>query len=423
MLLTINFPSMKKIQRVLILILLVLSFNQSLGQEISKLSTINLPSLPAEIEGAESLGFAGMIGGFNNGVILAAGGANFPNGLPWEGGTKVWSKNIYILENNQWRLSSTKLPIPLAYAASITTDSGILCIGGENEELTSKNVFLLTYNPTSKEVTITKYPELPEPLAYTSAVIDEEYVYVIGGKNSKKTTNSFYRLNLKDKLKWEKLIDFPGLPRALHCVAIQDTSTNKKLFVFGGRNQVTGEKSQTPTNYLSYDFRTQTWKDEGELEINGVSRVLMGASTETMGSMHIMIYGGSDEVLFDQLENISLQLSVTQNDSIVNVLKTKRDNILNNHPGFSKEILAYNSITKKHFVYDSLSIPIPVTALTFKNNDDFIIVSGEVAPGVRTPNVQSFKIADAAHPFGVINYSVLVLYLLISVMIGIYFVS
>ncbi|MEZ4826063.1 MAG: hypothetical protein R3C61_07180 [Bacteroidia bacterium] len=37
--------------------------------------------------------------------------AEFPNGLPWEGGGKVWSEAIYILEGNQWRRSSTTLPM------------------------------------------------------------------------------------------------------------------------------------------------------------------------------------------------------------------------------------------------------------------------------------------------------------------------
>jgi SSS family transporter len=114
-------------------------------------------------------------------------------------------------------------------------------------------------------------------------------------------------------------------------------------------------------------------------------------------------------------------LAAAQNDTIANNLKRRRDNILNNHPGFSKDILAYNTITKKWFVYESIKTNIPVTALAFKENDDFIIVSGEVSPGLRTPKVQKIKIADAAHPFGIVNYSILVLYLLVSVLIGLYF--
>ena len=418
---TNNFSKMKKIHNTIMKILVILVFIQSFGQEISKLDIIDLSSLPTEKGINRSFGYAGMLGGFHDGVVLAAGGANFPNGLPWEGGKKVWRKNIYILENNQWRISNKVLPIPLAYSASVSTENGILCIGGDNEEYTSDKVFLLSYNSNTKDIEISEYPVLPEPLAYAAAVVLDEFVYIVGGKNSINSTNSFYRLNLKHKRKWEKLADFPGLPRAVHCIAVQETSTNKKLFVIGGRNQITGQKSKTLTNYLSYDFKEQKWHDEGAIIIDGKTRVLMGASAETMGSMHIMVYGGSDEMIFDELENITLQIGTAQNDSIKNALQSKRDNILNNHPGFSKDILGYNSITKKWFVYDSLKTPIPVTALAFKSNDDFIIVSGEMSPGIRTANVQMYKIADAAHPFGVINYSVIALYLLISVLIGLYF--
>ncbi|WP_034044617.1 sodium:solute symporter family transporter [Wocania ichthyoenteri] len=412
---------MKKIQNAVILLFIILTFIPAFGQEISKLSIKDLPSLPAEKANVESLGYAGMLGGTHNGVIIAAGGANFPNGLPWEGSEKVWSKNIYIFENDQWRLSLTQLPIPLGYSASVSTEKGILCIGGNNDSTVSDRVLLFAYDASLKEVSISEYPVLPEPLAFSSAVLNDDFVYVVGGKNTNNSTNSFYRLNLKEAKNWEKLTDFPGSPRALHCIATQETQTNKKLFVIGGRNEVSGQKSEALSTYLSYDFKDQTWQDEGNLEIDGKARVLMGASAETMGSMHIMVYGGSDELLFDELENIGLQLRTVENDSLFTELINRRDDILNNHSGFSKDILAYNSITKKWFVYDMLPSKIPVTTLSFKNKDGFFIVSGEVSPGIRTPKVQSFKIADASHPFGIINYSVLALYLLISVLIGLYF--
>lgn len=412
---------MKKIHQIVILVFIVLTFVPSFGQEISKVSITDLPNLPAKNASTKSLGYAGMLGGTHNGVLLAAGGANFPNGLPWEGGSKVWSNNIHIFENDTWRLSTKKIPMPLAYSASVSTKKGVLSIGGNNETLTSDKVLLLSYNTSTKDVEVSEYPNLPEPLAFTSAVVVDDFVYVVGGKNAKKSTNSFYRLNLKDKNSWEKLANFPGLPRALHSTAVQETQTNKKLFVIGGRNEVAGQKSETLKNYLSYDFKEQRWQDEGSLLIDGKTRVLMGASAETMGSMHIMVYGGSDEVLFDELENISLQLNTIKDDSLAIELRNRRDAILNNHSGFSKDILAYNTITKKWFIYDSLTTSIPVTALSFKNNDDFVIVSGEVSPGIRTAQVNAFKIGDAGHPFGIINYIVVALYLLVSVVIGIYF--
>ena len=239
---------MKKVQNILILILLFVTIFPISGQEISKLSTKDLTSLPSEKANVASLGYAGMLGGVNNGVILAAGGANFPNGLPWEGGNKVWSNHLYIFENDQWRLSSTKLPISLGYSASVAIKNGILVIGGNNETITTDKVLLLSYNRSTKEVEVSEYPSLPEPLAFSSAVLVDDFVYVIGGKNATNSINSFYRFNLKEGDKWEELTDFPGAPRALHTTAVQETQTNKKLFVIGGRNQNKGEKSETLTN-------------------------------------------------------------------------------------------------------------------------------------------------------------------------------
>ncbi len=391
------------------------------GQEISKTSSTDLSSLPAEVEGNPSLGFAGMMGGTHNDVIIAAGGANFPAGLPWEGGKKVYSDKIYVLKVGQWQLSNHSLKNPLAYGASVSTSDGVLVLGGEDKKITHDKVFLLRFNTSTEKIEIVDYPSLPEPLAYSAAVIEDGFVYIVGGKNSKESVNSFYRLSLKEKSKWEKLDNFPGDPRALHTAAVQETKDSRKLFVIGGRNQMAGKKSETFTDYLSYDLSKGVWQNEGDIIINNQPRVLMGASAETMGSMHLMVYGGSDKVLFDQLENVALELSQTSNDSIVAQLTEKRDAILNTHPGFSKDILGYNAITKKWFVYDSLPNKIPVTALSFKKDDEFFIVSGEVSPGIRTPKVQKYKIGEETKPFGVINYIVMGLYLMISLGIGIYF--
>lgn len=50
-----------------------------------------LPNLP------DARGVAGPFAGVSGGALIAAGGANFPNGFPWEGGTKVWHDDVYVL--------------------------------------------------------------------------------------------------------------------------------------------------------------------------------------------------------------------------------------------------------------------------------------------------------------------------------------
>ncbi|MBD0831606.1 sodium:solute symporter family transporter [Aestuariibaculum sediminum] len=412
---------MKKINNILVFLVILSIGLTASGQDDSKIEQTQLQVLPAQVKNESSLGFAGMIGGRHQGVLIAAGGANFPNGMPWKGGAKQWSQKIYIYENENWRLSSEQLPEPIAYAACVTIEEGILCVGGNNHEKTSKGVFLISYDSENQKVQIKKFPDLPKPLAFSSAVVSDEYVYVIGGKNERQTTNAFYRLNIEQPDNWERLKDFPGPPRALHTSVIQETSESKKLFVFGGRNEITGQKSEALSSYLSYDLKHSSWKEEGDILIESQPRVIMGASSEALGSMHILIYGGSDALLFDKLEHLTHKIQSVKNDSIRNILKIERNDILDHHPGFSKEVLAYNTITKKWFVYAKSNTSFPVTALSFKDGDDFIIVSGEISPGIRTPQVQRITVKETAHAFGIVNYSVLILYLLISVLIGVYF--
>src|SRR5690606_38162981 len=45
----------------------------------------------------DSIGRAGGFAGIYKDSLLFAGGANFPERMPWEGGTKIWHDTIYIL--------------------------------------------------------------------------------------------------------------------------------------------------------------------------------------------------------------------------------------------------------------------------------------------------------------------------------------
>jgi N-acetylneuraminic acid mutarotase len=67
-----------------------------------------LPDLPPQ-QGQPNPGVAGAFAGVSHGALLLAGGANFPNGYPWQGGTKVWQPAIYVLAE---KTSSGSPPAP-----------------------------------------------------------------------------------------------------------------------------------------------------------------------------------------------------------------------------------------------------------------------------------------------------------------------
>ena len=122
------------------------------AQEESKIIQTDFPSIPALKNEAKALGYAGMMGGALEEMFIAAGGANFPNGLPWEGGEKEYYNTLYIFNEGQWEIAKDTLPLPLAYGASVQIPDGLLLIGGENNNYTSDQVFLLTKKTTSAAI-------------------------------------------------------------------------------------------------------------------------------------------------------------------------------------------------------------------------------------------------------------------------------
>ena len=75
-------------------------------------------------------GVAAVMAGVNGGALIAAGGANFPDLPPWEGGVKKTYDEIFVLPAGAiaWQAAG-RLPEPRAYAAMVSVPEGELAIG------------------------------------------------------------------------------------------------------------------------------------------------------------------------------------------------------------------------------------------------------------------------------------------------------
>ena len=137
-----------------------------------------LPSLP------NAEGFAGMYAGVGGGSLIAAGGTQFANGVPWwDGGKKIWSDAIYVLEPNAklWRVAAEKLPHVLGDGGSVTHRDRLICIGGGDETRGSTRVFALQV--VADRVVHTDLPALPEPALKLGAAVMGDTLYIIGGRD------------------------------------------------------------------------------------------------------------------------------------------------------------------------------------------------------------------------------------------------
>jgi len=162
-------------------------------------------------------GVAGVLAGRHDGVLIAAGGANFPGRPPWEGGVKKTYDDIFVLPPgaSAWRPAG-RLPAPRAYAAVVSVPEGLLVLGGENADGVCGDSLWLRW--TGGDVAVTPAPALPRPVSSPVAAVLDGRVYVAGGYTAgppRAGTAGFFCLDLADPAAgWRTLPAWPGPPRA-----------------------------------------------------------------------------------------------------------------------------------------------------------------------------------------------------------------
>ena len=87
------------------------------------------------------VGFAGAFAGVSNDALLVAGGANFPQQLPWEGGQKKWYDTVYVARRPTGAWRRGQATPPLGYGVSVSTPHGLICIGGGDAQRHYRDVF------------------------------------------------------------------------------------------------------------------------------------------------------------------------------------------------------------------------------------------------------------------------------------------
>jgi SSS family solute:Na+ symporter len=420
-------------QRILIVVMFLLSMMAGLcagasGLDNDFLNWNALPDLP------NSVGVAGPFVGISDDALIVAGGANFPDAPPWQGGKKIWYDEIHVLEKNtdgdyQWLIDNNfKLPRPLAYGVSINTQDGIVCIGGCDSQICYEDVFLMKWDSELKKIEIESLPSLPDKLAFMSGGQVDNVIYITGGQQTMKdakATKIFWALDLSKKgsgenFKWEKLDPWPGASRILPLTATQSDGTYDCFYMFGGRNMASSKDTELLTDSYCYNPVEKSWKMLTDITVDDKKRCIMAGTAIASGANHILFFGGADGKLFLELEQLQRDTEQTANKTKAETAKKELLQLLNNHPGFSNDILAYHTITDTWVKAGKLPTTSHVTTTAVKWDGSFVIPTGEIRPGIRTPKIWKGQ-PITERSFGVINYSILGIYLLTLVGMGVYF--
>lgn len=358
-------PDRLKILLTGILLLGHVMMNGTQTQAQDKLTWTTLPALPGE-------GWAGMFAGVSNGTLFCMGGANFPGKRPWEGGKKKWYDNIYRLEKGKgWVLLKEKLPLPLAYGIAVNYGNQMIIVGGSSPDSYSRQVIGFSWE--HQQLSQTRYPDLPVPLANMAGALTGSLLIVAGGNSSitGPPLSEMYALDLVNPANgWFELPSCPGPQRLLPVCGVY----NGKFYLFSGENTGKNAKHGSFRHILqdAYCF-TPVWSDNK-----------WSGTWQQLGPMPRGASAGASPLPVLQDGSLLLWGGV---DAVTALYETPAT-----HPGITRSVLRYYP-EKDSWKYDSTMINISARVtlpVTYWENK-WIYISGEIKPGTRTNTVYAVQ--------------------------------
>jgi N-acetylneuraminic acid mutarotase len=371
----------------------------SLGSSPAQTNLIKKPivwdsknKLPLLKGKSQQIGLAGALIGVSNDRLIIAGGANFPTGMPWEGGKKVLNKDIYIatLVNGttlEWESKNIQLPEPIAYSANVNFENGFISIGGEKNQGPVNHVSYWIWDEKNGNLIENRLPNLQSPLTNSAAIIFNHHLYVIGGENLDGPTAAVWFLDLVRREKgWQRGPSLP-LPTTHATAVVQADGEGTQLFLIGGRAKQSSGISELYNQVLKLGVKENQWSSKSPITLGQVPiPAISAASGIASGSANILMFGGDDGQIFHQIETLDKKIKEAESEQEKSYLTSLKKQLVENHPGFNKAVLLYNTITDTWTRLNDLPYsPVTTTALHWKGH--VIIPSGEIHPGIRTPKI------------------------------------
>ena len=308
----------------------------------------------------------------------------------------------------RWHTSQHTLPGKRAYGASASHALGVIVVGGSDGNTAHRDVSLLHWNSDTEQLSVFELPALPTSFMQGDATVIGDTLYVLA--SGKGDLYAFNLLRIKTDASgtplaehgvaliterqdlngrpvnaWQQLPSLPHTaatdPSSAVTIATQRDGRGDRLFVF----------RLNPTNEVwAYDPNAEAggnaWVRKQDISIAGKKVELNKASAAAFGQQHIL-------------------LLTDANDST----------------------LAYNAITDAWTSYHtppgSQKATITETARPVSQAVRWNGKIAVVAPGVdeRSPTIWTVAVHGPERHFGWLNMTVLAIYLLAMVMVGVYF--
>ena len=376
-------------------IFLLFVFSSMLGIAQNRISVS--PSTP--MDKAVSGHYAGWI----NGGLTTYGGCDFPDVPCADGGQKVY--------------------YPQAYGASVQVPDGVVYIGGMNSTTSLDECTFLN----EIDGTTTPINALPKAIDNFAATFYDGMIWVAGGQTNNTPNRDVYALPFPGGKEWNIVATLPDECRLQPCVTVQNTAAGYALFIFGGyqpKSENLEAKVHTdgiymPISELKKGNTTQAqWKRTSpalawiDNTTDGKRKqhlqAIVGSTCGSVGYSHVLFFGGVDHDIFSS------------------AIKGEQDSLYLRHTPewykFRKDVLTYHTITDSWGILPGNSLLARAGAcLTAEiGGKGWSYSGGELMPGVRSADVTHIEVSNEKS-FGWLNWTVLVLYLVAMLGMGIYF--
>jgi len=301
--------------------------------------------------------------------ILVAGGANFPGRAPWNGGEKAFYADIVLLRkvDGAWVWSKVgDLPEPVAYPAFAPCKEGLVIAGGVNASGHLAAVRVIT--PDGK---VSSRRPLPTTLAYAACAEDNGRLFVIGGQATPTATEAdpfFGVLNLKDPAPVWEVRPWLANGRILATAGVLDG----KLVLAGGCSLKAGPDGKPFRTYLrdtrvfNLSANPPDWESASVAGPELPFTLAASCGPAVVREGRLILLGGDNGSHYG---------------------KPPQD-----HPGQIGDVLVLDPRAGTVENVAKLGTGC-ATAPAVVVGSDIVVVSGETKPGVRTPAMQSLRMA------------------------------
>ena len=415
--------------RLIVLLLLTVAggYGTSQAQEDYRMFEAKMPQL----DSAYAKGVSGHIAGeLRPGLLVMAGGCNFPDRPAREGGAKRYYSEIYVgeyagevlracetkaSEVDIWWMLIGHLPQPTAYAAFQRYDDKLIVAGGQSAAGDLRDAYMIQLSD-SLGVEITPLPSLPEPRSGMASALIGNVLYLIGGRVHGKLSNAVLSLDLsRPQKEWREETSYPHSP-FLKLVAMtnqdeSDTSSGVPyLSVMGSFTGVDepDQRVQADVTYMTYTPQTKQWQTykispDDPIAAHGFGG---GYASEYSNSFS----GGVRADLFVtalQREKDLKDAKAKGNRRLVKKLQAEQRAYLSHDPvwyGFCSEWYSFDRSrgrgeAKSGFHFDGRADAVYLDR--FSSMMDGMLIGGETMPGVRTPSIVIFTTACNPREFHV----------------------